>query len=58
MGLLALDAPASCTLERDEYVREVCEFMARCAALRFRGAPHTWASSELTRRAATRRHAA
>ena len=58
LALLALDAPATCTLEHDEYVREVCEFMACCAAQRFRGPPHTWASSELSRRAATRRRAA
>ena len=55
LALLALDAPPTCTLERDDYVRAVCEFMARVAAMRFRGPPHTWASSELSRRAATRR---
>ena len=58
LGLLALDAPATCTLEYDEYVRAVCEFMACCAAKRFPGPPHMWASSELSRRAATRRRAA
>ena len=55
LALLALVPPPSCTLSHAEYVREVCEFMASCAAQRFRGPPHSWASSELSRRAAARR---